>query len=199
MNDIGSFFTYALIAVFAQNMLFSGATGMSITVFAARKASRLITVSVLVTIFALLGALTMLPFDYLAPIWSSYMPVRGLILTLSILLFYLIISRIVAHFVNLNDAIGEFLAPAALNGAVFGLPLLLNINSITDPARVLGLAFGAGFGFALAAWLIAAGMRRTDNPDIPKVFRGAPIMLIYIGILSLAFNSFGDGLELFWS
>ncbi|MBE6752931.1 MAG: hypothetical protein E7559_01020 [Ruminococcaceae bacterium] len=197
MTGIGSFMTYALIAVFVQNMLFSGATGMTVTIFAARKVSRLLTIAVLVSVFALLGSLAMLPFDYYAPIWSSYMPVRGIILTGAIILCYLIISRIVSHIENLNDAIGEYLAPAALNGAVFGLPLLLNLNSITDPARVLGLAFGAGFGFALAAWLIAAGMRRADNPDIPPVFRGAPVMLIYIGILSLAFNAFGGGLQLF--
>lgn len=197
MTGLGSFLTYALLAVFAQNVLFSGMTNLTTTIFAARKTSRLLTISVLVSIFAMLGALAMLPLDYLAPIWSTHMAVRGILLTVAILIFYLIISRIVASFVNLHDAIGEFIAPAALNGAVLGLPLVLNLNSITAFGDVLGLAFGAGFGFALASWLVAAGMRRADNPDIPKAFRGAPVMLIYIGILSLAFSAFGTDLKLF--
>lgn len=199
MSGIGMFLSYALVAVFAQNLLLSGAVGASTLLYSVRKPKRLLAVSGLIALFALLSSLTVLPFDYWIPIWSSYMTVRGIMLSIAIMLWYLIITAIAERIPALADSIAEHIPTAAINGAVLGIPLLLNINSITDPVKIIGLCIGAGAGFALVAWLLNTGLRRANNPDIPPALRGAPVMLIYIGILSMAFCAFGDGLELYYN
>ena len=45
----------------------------------------------------------------------------------------------------------------------------------------------------LAAALISKGSAALDkNENIPEAFRGTPAMLIYVGLLSLAFAGFAD-------
>ncbi|MBQ4313489.1 MAG: hypothetical protein IJC18_04685 [Clostridia bacterium] len=192
-----NFLTYALIAVFAQNTILSGTASLPMTLSSIKKPSRLATVSVMVSIFALLCALTILPLDYLMPIWSAYMPVRGLAVSLAALVWYRVIKAVLSKMPLLDDRIGEHLPLSALSSVVVGIPLLASENSITGVSSVVGLAIGTGLGFALAAWLIGAGLRRADNPDIPAALRGSPIMLIYIGLLAMAFSAFGGGLSLF--
>lgn len=196
INTIGSFLSYAVIAVFAQNIVLSGATPFGIINMYLQKPRRLAQTSALVSVFSLLAALTLLPFDYIAPMWSSPVPVRAVMLCAAVLLWYLIFSAVLSRLERFKET-AECLPTGALNGAVMVMPLILDINAVSDPVRVCGLAAGSGAGFALAAWLLMCGLRRADNPDIPELFRGTPIMLIYLGLLSLAFSIFGGGISLF--
>ncbi len=199
MRSIGDFLTYAVIAVFAQNIVFGGTGSISMILYAARKPERMVRLSLLVSMFALLGSLTVLPFDYIAPIWSSFTPVRGLLLGVAVVVWYSIVSAICKRgdVRTRRRSLVEYLPTAALNGGVLAMPLLLDVNGISDPALVCGLSCGCGVGFALAVWLVAGGLRRADNPSMPKMFRGTPIMLIYIGLLALAFSAFGGAKSLF--
>jgi len=191
MNSIAQFFTYALGAVFVQNVVFSASSDISLTLLALRKPPKLIAVSLLVSLFSLLSLLTIYPFDALLKAdWLSYMPVRGIILSASAILWYLIAGSLLRKIESINAKIGTFLAPAALNGADMAMPLFLGTEKISSVWAAVGMAVGAGFGFALASWLINIGMRRMNNPDIPKALQGAPVMLIYIGLLSLLFSVF---------
>lgn len=192
MNSIADILTYALAAVFVQNVVFSSTSDVSLTLLALRKPPKLAAVSVLVSLFSLLSTLTIYPLDVLLDTeWLSYMPIRGVLLAASALMWYLVVSAIVRKIDGLNKKIGFFLAPAALNGAVMAVPLLLGTTEIGSIWAAVGMAAGSGAGFALASWLINIGMRRANNPDMPKCFQGAPAMLIYIGLLSLLFRVFG--------
>lgn len=196
MNGFAEFMIYALIAVFSQNMLISGASGLTSVLYAAGRPKRLAAMSALVSAFAMLGSAVILPFDLFFPVETSYMPFHGLILSASVLIWYVIAAKIVVRIEKIRDRIGPLLAPAAINGVVLGMPLAANFNGVGDATRLLGLALGTGGGFALASVLIAGGLRRCDNPDLPRALRGVPIMLIYIGLLSLGFMAFGGGMEL---
>lgn len=192
MNSLSSFLTYALAAVFVQNVVFDSTSDISLTLLSLRKPPKLIAVSLMVSLFSLLSTLTIYPFDALLDTeWLEYMPIRGALLSAAVLLWYVIINGIVRKIDVLNEKTGSFLAPAAINGAVMSMPLLLGAESIDSLSAAVGLAVGSGGGFALASWLISIGMRRANNPDLPKSFQGAPIMLIYIGILAMLFSAFG--------
>lgn len=52
--------------------------------------------------------------------------------------------------------------------------------------EALWMALGAGGGYVLAMLLCWSIRERLDLCDIPKAFRGAPILFIYLGLLSLA-------------
>ena len=76
---------------------------------------------------------------------------------------------------------------AIFNCAVFGA-LFLNSTFGKGFAGYVGYGFGTGIGFFLACFLLNIANDRLSSEKIPKIFRGYPIMMIYIGILSLAFN-----------
>ena len=52
--------------------------------------------------------------------------------------------------------------------------------------EALWTALGAGGGYVLAMLLCWSIRERLDLSDIPRAFRGAPILFIYLGLLSLA-------------
>ena len=77
---------------------------------------------------------------------------------------------------------------AIFNCTVIGA-LLLNSVYGSDIWSYIGYGFGTGIGFFLACFLLNIAHEKLDSEKLPKMFRGYPIMLIYIGIVSLAFYS----------
>ena len=75
---------------------------------------------------------------------------------------------------------------AIINCTVIGA-LFLNSNYGNDIWSYIGYGFGTGIGFFLACFLLNVAREKLDSEKIPKVFRGYPIMLVYIGVVSLAF------------
>ncbi len=200
MRQIGFFFLYLLIAAFSQNLLLNGAVDSAAMLNAVRRPSRLFITAGFTALFAMLCCAVTMPFDRYFPLWaiSSSLPVRIGFTCASVILWYLIVSKIVSLIPGAQDAIGNCVAPGAFSGAAVAAPLLLFRGesipvsfwegSITNAPSVIGYCLGAGLGFAVASWLLNAGMRRADNPDIPYALRGTPVMLIYIGILALALS-----------
>lgn len=200
MRQIGFFFLYLLIAAFVQNMLLGGVVDSSTMLEAVRRPRRLFITAGLTSLFAALCCAVTMPFDRYFPLWaiSSSMPIRAAVTCAAAILWYLLATRLLVLVPSLDEILGECVAPAAFGGATVAAPLLLFRGeaspiafwegSITNAPSVIGYCIGAGLGFALAAWLLNAGMRRADNPDISPALRGTPIMLIYIGILALALS-----------
>ena len=99
------------------------------------------------------------------------------------------------NYINLflNDDI--FLV-AAKNTLVFAVPFI-NDSAAYSFVFAVGSGIGAGIAFVLAAALISKGSAALEkNKNIPEVFKGTPAMLIYVGLLSLAFAGFA-GTSLF--
>lgn len=77
------------------------------------------------------------------------------------------------------------LAMATFNCAVLGPALLASQSSFTFP-KALGFGLGSGIGYLGAVLLVGQVRQRLELCDVPKAFRGFPITLVYIGLLSLA-------------
>ena len=77
----------------------------------------------------------------------------------------------------------------ASNCALLGVALL---NSAASRSFVAALfyAAGASLGFGLALALLAGLRERLEHSDVPLPFRGAAIVFVTAGILSLAFLGF---------
>jgi Predicted NADH:ubiquinone oxidoreductase, subunit RnfA len=61
--------------------------------------------------------------------------------------------------------------------------------------RAIGYALGTGAGFTLAILIIYLARKRLVLSPVPRTFRGLPILLIYMGLLSLAlYGLIGQGL-----
>lgn len=70
-------------------------------------------------------------------------------------------------------------------GCVYGTVLVVSIHP-GDLVFALANALGSGIGFTLTMFLIYMGKERIALLNVPKAFKGVPIMLLYLGILSLA-------------
>jgi electron transport complex protein RnfA len=89
----------------------------------------------------------------------------------------------------LQRVLGLYVPLVAGNCAVLGVALL---SSTASRSFVATLFYGAGaaLGFGLALVLFAGLRERLAAADVPDAFRGAAILFVTAGILSLAFMSF---------
>jgi electron transport complex protein RnfA len=89
----------------------------------------------------------------------------------------------------LHRLLGIYVPLIASNCAVLGVALL---NSAASRSFVAALFYGAGAaaGFGLALALLAGLRERLQRADVPVPFRGAAIVFVTAGILSLAFLGF---------
>jgi electron transport complex protein RnfA len=95
---------------------------------------------------------------------------------------------------SLYKAFGVFLPLMATNCAILAVTLE-NVRSNFAFGESLLTAFSAGVGI-LFAMVIFSGIREhTENADPPQSFRGLPITLIAVAILSLSFFGFSGVIE----
>lgn len=187
MNSISLFFTYGLMAIFAQNIVLTGGIGASRLLRAARKHDEFPVYCLLVFIFALLGQIVCYPFRLLLSAQWAATYLRPLVYAIAVALVYLLARFVIERFMpDFYEKYSSAITQSALNGVVFGVPLISGKLALTFLSSV-GFALGAGIGFAVCVFLVGAGLKRIDNPDVPTSFRGIPAALLYLGILSLAF------------
>lgn len=95
---------------------------------------------------------------------------------------------------GLHRTIRPALPISTFNSALFGPLYVSAVQSFTLPATV-GYALGAGLGYTLALLIIYYARKRLAISPVPRSFRGLPILLLYIGLLSLAlYGLIGHGL-----
>ena len=180
-------FLMAVVAIFLENTIFSRALGTSTSLYLVRKQFSVFWVGLIMTVIitvASVGAyflnplLVKLSFSYyIAP--AVYVAVIGIV--------YIAALLITQRFANKRrEDILSIIHVSAFNCASLGAILLA--TSLTDVtlAGYLGFAIGSGLGFTLATYLVRLAYERLSSEDVPAMFRGFPITLIYIGLVSLA-------------
>lgn len=142
--------------------------------------------SLLLTLTMFFSTLLVYPVSQLMKNWDTRFPFVPLIYVACISAVYFLIRAFVQKFLSRYTLhFDERFTAATFNCAVIG-SLVLMVQQNMTLATSLGYAIGTGIGYLLACILIWEGIRRLRLCDIPKPFRGFPIMLIYIGILSLS-------------
>lgn len=89
----------------------------------------------------------------------------------------------------LYSALGVYLPLITTNCAVLGVA----INNISDGssfAESMMNSLGTSTGFLIAIVIMAGIRERIEGNDIPKAFRGMPIVLITAGLMAIAFCGF---------
>ncbi len=94
------------------------------------------------------------------------------------------------YFPPLYNALGIFLPLITVNCAILGGSLfMVERNYNFTESCVYGL--GAGVGWALAIMALAGIREKLKYSDVPKGLRGLGITFITVGLMALAFMSFG--------
>ena len=188
MGIFARIISLAMISVFSQNAIFDRAFGANIAIYASRKDDHVVGFTVGITVITTLASIptyfldkTVLPLEqgYLfMPL--IYIGTIGIIYIAALLVMWKFYHRVFKK-------IKKYAHLSVFNCAVIGA-LFLNSAYGSDIAGYIGYGFGTGLGFFLACFMLNIARKRLDSDKIPRVFRGYPIMLIYIGIVSLAFN-----------
>ena len=192
LKALSVFFAYAVMAVFAQNAVFTRALGVSRLV----KLVDDTTVDSL-TFGALLCAVQLIsaPLGYFVNLWLAQYPyrmyIRPLVMVLCSTVAFFIVLLVVVAFFRLHGAreIVAVLPMATFNTCILGTLFISTIQSFSL-VQTMGFALGSGVGYVLAVQVVTEGQRKLQSDAVPATFRGLPITLLYIGILALAIYGF---------
>ncbi len=191
VRALAQFFLYAVMAVFAQNAVFTRALGVSRLVKIVGDGTDPWSFGLLLCCIQLIAA----PLGYLANDWLKSFPYRTYVRPLAMLAcaavaFFLVLGVIVlARRVEGARALVGALPMATFNTCVLGTMLISATQHFTF-GQTMGFALGSGVGYVLAVQVVLEGQRKLDSQRVPAAFRGLPVALLYIGILALAIYGF---------
>ena len=191
MQAVGVFFSYAVLAVFAQNAVFTRGLGVSRLVQLVgdeRTSSGWFALLLCVT-QVLVAPLVYFAGSFIAPLpnRAQLRPVMYLTCIAAVCLFELLVLKLAKG--PRSGQLIRILPIAAVNSGVLGTVLVERTQSFTLE-QSLGFGLGSGLGYLLAVMLVTEADRRLRSEAIPEAFRGLPITLIYIGVLALAIYGF---------
>ena len=195
------FFSYALLAIFAQNAVFTRALGVSRMVQLVgddRTSSALFGMMLCIT-QVLVAPVAFLAGRFIAPLdnRAQLRPVVYVACVAVVCIFEHLVLRAVKgprsgqllRSLPRRAQLLRIVPLAALNSGVLGTVLVERTQSFTL-GQSLGFGLGSGLGYVLAVLLVTEARHRLRSRAIPKAFRGLPITLVYIGVLALAIYGF---------
>ena len=185
------FFSYALLAIFAQNAVFTRALGVSRLVQLVgddRTSSWLFGLQLCIT--QVVAPVAFLAGRFIAPL-DNRAQLRPLVYIASIAVVCLAEHLVLWLLRSLprRAQLLRIVPLAALNSGVLGTVLVERTQTFTL-GQSLGFGLGSGLGYVLAVLLVTEARHRLRSKAIPKAFRGLPITLVYIGVLALAIYGF---------
>lgn len=187
------FFSYALLAIFAQNAVFTRALGVSRMVQLVgddRTSSALFGMMLCITQVLVAPAAFFAGRWFIAPL-DNRAQLRPLVYIASIAVVCLAEHLVLwlLHSLPRRSQLLRIVPLAALNSGVLGTVLVERTQTFTL-GQSLGFGLGSGLGYVLAVLLVTEARHRLRSKAIPKAFRGLPITLVYIGVLALAIYGF---------
>lgn len=187
MSYIFQFLTTMLTALFVENIIFTRALGTSWMFYLTKRPGEIIKYTLLLTGVTTVSGLIGYPLNGIlhgSAMSHVLVPVMYIaVMAVVYIAAYLLIKKFLPEkFENLGINLGT----AVFNCAALGT-LLIPANARFDLITTLGYGIGMSLGFGFAAIVVAYGLTRLEYCRVPKIFRGIPIALIYLGLLSLAF------------
>lgn len=180
--------TLAMISIFTQNAIFGRAFGANVAIYASRKEQHVLGFTAGITAITTAASIVTYFIDkpmlakehgyYFMPL--IYIGVIGVLYLTGLLIMW-------KCFHKTYKVIRKYAHLAVFNCAVIGA-LFLNSTYGSDLPSYIGYGLGSGVGFFLACFMLNIAQDQLDSEKIPRIFRGYPIMMIYIGIISLALS-----------
>ena len=191
LHLVGVFFSYAVLAIFAQNAVFTRSLGVSrlVQLVGDERTSSWWFALMLCITQVLVAPLVYFAGSFIAPLpnRAQLRPVMYLTCIAAVCLFELLVLKLAKG--PRSGQLIRILPVAAINSGVLGTVLVERTQSFTLE-QSLGFGLGSGLGYLLAVMLVTEAQNRLRSRAIPEAFRGLPITLIYIGVLALAIYGF---------
>ena len=191
LHLVGIFFNYAVLAIFAQNAVFTRSLGVSrlVQLVGDERTSSWWFALMLCITQVLVAPLAYFAGSFISPLpnRAQLRPVMYLTCIAAVCLFELLVLKLAKG--PRSGQLIRILPVAAVNSGVLGTVLVERTQSFTLE-QSLGFGLGSGLGYLLAVMLVTEAQNRLRSRAIPEAFRGLPVTLIYIGVLALAIYGF---------
>lgn len=127
-------------------------------------------------------------FGILMPMNLEYLQTIVFILVIAALVQ--LVEIILKKFIKpLYQALGVYLPLITTNCAVLGVAIS-NVDSGYSFGQSMASSLGTALGFLVAIVILAGIREKSENNDIPKPFRGTPMVLVASGLMAIAFTGF---------
>ena len=195
MNDtlkiLVEFFAYSLVAMGAQNAIFTRALGLSsgMRMLSDPRKNTFYFCGAL-TVFQLMTSVIVY---FVMPLVSAagFAHLRRFVLPTIIVLACTVSYVVVVTLLSIVASKERFkeliqsVTSASITGTIVGTVLLTNYQGLSL-LQSIGFGLGSSVGYMLALLLISEGDRKIAHDKVPESLRGLPITLVYISVLALA-------------
>ena len=190
-------FSYVLLGVFAQNVLLCGGIGVDAAIRLAERPKRMFATAGLISLFSILTLLDRLVIDALERIFPALEMFSAALLIFLQAVLCILLLVILGKINHQKTLVLRGLIPgAAFSNIVVIIGMANHLVSMSVP-KLIGFSIGTGIAFILVSLLVREAIGRIGNPDMNRAFLGLPSLLIYIGILAMAFVGFTGAPMLF--
>ena len=190
MELFASILNAAMLAVLLQNSIFERALGTNIMIYASRKKEHVVGFSLVITYTSTLSSVVAWILDINLSEYEHFGILMPLLYILVISVIYISGLMLIWKFMpKLFGRIKTYVHLSVFNCSVLGA-LFLNSQFGGDLAGYVGFGIGTGLGFFFAGYLLYIAHPRLNSELVPAAFRGLPVTLVYIGIISLALYAF---------
>ncbi|MGN0696017.1 MAG: Rnf-Nqr domain containing protein, partial [Oscillospiraceae bacterium] len=190
MEIIKSIIVTLFVMIFTENIVFSRSLGTD-TIVAISKNRK--------SIFGFSAAVTYLCTAANILVWlvernfrnaADYRTYQPIFYVCILCMLYFVSIMLVWKFMGDKiDSIRKYIHFAVFNSAVLGTMLLSSVDCRSLYEYII-YGLGSGLGYSLALYLTASVYDRLNSEKVPAAFRGYPLIMIYLGILSMAFFGF---------
>ncbi len=179
-----------LFVMFAENLVLSHGHGATELIFVAHRPKIALLDGAVLTAATTVCGIVYWFFERVVSRFEIIWPVHALLFMIVLAVLYLIFVGILRNVLTgIYIKVSRGLTVTLINSLVFSVPFIIAFEA-HDFLDSVALGVGAGLSFIIAAVLLSAGQRALNNPDVPEVFKGLPVQLIYMGILSMVFYAF---------
>lgn len=186
MQFLTLFLGAAITALSVENVIFARALGINRSLLFLKSPKMAILYGVALTWIATVSSLLVSLVNYLLPPGPHVQFVRAPLFFLCAAIaftgtYWLIRKKAP----KLHRTAAKILPISTFNSAMFGI-FYVSVGMQFEFAQTVGYALGAGIGYTLGLLVIYYSRKRLAICPVPRTFRGLPILLVYIGLVSLA-------------
>jgi electron transport complex protein RnfA len=173
-----------------QNAIYERALGINILLYASRRKWDVIGFTLGLCYITVMSSAAVWGLDRLFGEYENYNMIMPVLYILVVGIIYIVSLLLIwRYFHKLFKKIKKFVHLTVFNCSVLGA-LFLNSQSGGGIFSYIGYGLGTALGFFMAGYLLYIAYDRLNSNLVPAAFRGVPIMIIYVGILSMALHAF---------
>ena len=191
IDSLMPFFAYSVLAIGAQNVIFSRGLGLSTglrMINDPRKDTMYFCVAL--TFFQIINSVLAyfaVPLIYKSSLAEYARFATPVVIVICCAFSYILVVVALSLLIKKSTfkKIIHSLTGASINSAIVGT-IILSLSRGFNLMETIGFGFGSSIGYLLAMLLISEGERKIRHDLVPENFRGLPVTIIYISVLALA-------------